>query len=738
MLKISLIFAVFLLISHVNADDIPTDPDWSSLHAAGHLTYSKTLANLMPFIGNGYLATHPVSKNADQMNNLFVSGVFNGAAVFGNCTSPPTGCKSPHRAVIPKYKITLSSTGTARADGGYALDMQRAILFHRWIDHSGMNVEERWYAHQTRRSLLVHEIQLMNPKNATSNVSIGQLIVSDQGTSVDINFSPCGTNGLAVDNVCISGKVKNRELPTLDFTEVARVSNKPPDSPLSPLKPGELRTLYFINALATSIESTHDPASQAMKDLNSGIKDAENLLTEHVKAWQARWDQGRIEVGGNLPLAQAINASMYFILSSIRSDWAQGLSPGGLASNGYSGHSFWDCETWMYPPLLMLHPDLARSALQYRLDRRHSAAAIAKRNGYGGYEFPWESAFSGEEVQGTSWGKIGRWGKYELHISGDIAYAAYQYWSASGNVSWLATDLEPLLRGIADFWVSRVTHGVDNKYHILSVMPPDEYHYPVDDSIVTNVVARITLQAASEAAKVLGRPIGSNWSDIVKNMFIPFDEQKQIHPEFAAYKGDKVKQGDVILLGWPYIFNMSAKVRRNDLRYYAPLTAQNGPAMTWAMFAIGWLDGDDIDMANKQFLKGYANQQQPFQVWTETPRGGTVNFITGAGGFLQSLVFGFGGLRLEHDRLLLNVPAPPTGTAEVKLRGVHYHGNRLEIISHSNTVQILVLSRETTGAHLQLIDVSGTSPPQNLLPGAEPIMISHSKQYYICTSESQR
>ena len=27
------------------------------------------------------------------------------------------------------------------------------------------------------------------------------------------------------------------------------------------------------------------------------------------------------------------------------------LSPGGLASNAYNGHTFWDCETWMYPSL---------------------------------------------------------------------------------------------------------------------------------------------------------------------------------------------------------------------------------------------------------------------------------------------------------------------------------------------------------------------------------------------------
>jgi hypothetical protein len=50
---------------------------------------------------------------------------------------------------------------------------------------------------------------------------------------------------------------------------------------------------------------------------------------------------GGLEVEGDLWLAQALNASLYFIRSSIRADWAHGLSPGGLASTDYGGHTFW-------------------------------------------------------------------------------------------------------------------------------------------------------------------------------------------------------------------------------------------------------------------------------------------------------------------------------------------------------------------------------------------------------------
>ncbi len=84
---------------------------------------------------------------------------------------------------------------------------------------------------------------------------------------------------------------------------------------------------------------------------------------------------------------------MYYIISSIRPDWPWSLSPGGLASNGYNGHTFWDCETWMcvvfsrlgfcpllsclrFPALLHFWPPLAQSALQYRFN--HIAGARVK------------------------------------------------------------------------------------------------------------------------------------------------------------------------------------------------------------------------------------------------------------------------------------------------------------------------------------------------------------------------
>ena len=115
------------------------------------------------------------------------------------------------------------------------------------------------------------------------------------------------------------------------------------------------------------------------------FRDKEQLLEEHKAAWKALWETGRIEIEGDLEMAQAVYGSMYYILSSTRSDWPYGLSPGGLpGGEEYMGHTFWDQDIWMYPPLVLLHPDLARSALKYRKDRLPAARRIAKEYGYKG------------------------------------------------------------------------------------------------------------------------------------------------------------------------------------------------------------------------------------------------------------------------------------------------------------------------------------------------------------------
>merc|ERR1719428_1794186 len=106
--------------------------------------------------------------------------------------------------------------------------------------------------------------------------------------------------------------------------------------------------------------------------------------------------------------------------------------------------------------------------------------------------------------------------------------------------------------------------------------------------------------------------------------------------------------------------------------------------MTWSMFAVGWLSVGDYVRSGMHFRRGYANAQRPFNVWTEVPHGngypGCVNFLTGAGGFLQSLIFGTSGMRLRKEGLHFNPPPPWSSNTKATsfiLHAFHFLGSQL-------------------------------------------------------------
>jgi trehalose/maltose hydrolase-like predicted phosphorylase len=315
-----------------------------------------------------------------------------------------------------------------------------------------------------------------------------------------------------------------------------------------------------------------------------------------------------------------------------------------------------------------------------------------------GTMFPWESAFTGcpvcpEEV----------YSNYEIHVNGDIGFAVEQYWMVTHDQEWLKEVGIPLISGIAEFWASRVTYDdVANDYVINAVMCPDEYHSNVNNSAFTNAVAKRNLEFASKV--VPSAP--ATWSDIAQRLRIPYNTTLRYHPEYDGYNLNvTVKQADVILLGYPLMFNMTQEVRENDLVIYESRTDPDGPAMTKAMFAIGWLELGNVRNASTSFRESYQNVREPFKVWTEYPSGdGTVNFITGMGGFLQAVVFGYGGLRLHPDKIRLN-PKLPENVTKLRVRGLHYRGNVIDFTIGSSESEICVRSADIEARLLVLQDV---------------------------------
>ena len=322
--------------------------------------------------------------------------------------------------------------------------------------------------------------------------------------------------------------------------------------------------------------------------------------------------------------------------------------------------------------------------------------------------FPWESAYTGSEVDpapGTT---------TEEHLQGDIAFAFHQYWTATHDLQWLVSTGFAVLDGIADFWVSKAVANTDGSYSIPHIMGPDEYHGDVRDSVFCNVVARLSIAFAEQLAPLVGRAPNATRAAIGAALRIEFDATLNYHPEFAGYtRGTKVKQADTILLGFPLNFAMDEVVKANDLVYYAGVTDPRGPAMTWSMHAIGFLDLGKDDEAASFFHRGHAdNTIGPFLFWREEAGGGgATNFITGAGGFMQSCWAGYGGMRQVNGTLQLTRPRPLPGTTSLAIKQFNFLGSALDLSIGPDEWTVCKSAAAATGDHgpapqLELFDVA--------------------------------
>ncbi len=390
-----------------------------------------------------------------------------------------------------------------------------------------------------------------------------------------------------------------------------------------------------------------------------------DLLGEHTKLWEELWE-GDIEIEGNLQDQLDVRLALYHLYAFSRGDSDLSIAPMGLSSQNYNGHIFWDTELWMFPPLLLLNQDIARSLVNYRSDRLEKARQKARNFGYKGAMFPWESDDTGEEAT-PAWALTGT---FEHHITADVAIAFWNYYRVTQNKDWLAERGYPMLREVADYWVSRVVPNTDGSYSIKNVVGANEFAPNVDDNAFTNGSAITALEFATEAARETGASPNPQWAEVAgKIRILQFPDGTT--REHSRYEGDRIKQADVNLLSYPLHVIADKATIRKDLAYYEPKLAEEGPAMGQSVFAILYARLGDASEAYRLFKRSYEpNKRPPFGALAESATSNNPYFATGAGGMLQVVLFGFGGLDITETGIIQQNPILPEEWKSLILKGV--------------------------------------------------------------------
>lgn len=430
------------------------------------------------------------------------------------------------------------------------------------------------------------------------------------------------------------------------------------------LKAGETYHFAIVGSSITSAQHD-DPLNEAERlTIFATLEGEKRLLAFHNQAWADLW-KSDILIEGDANTQKQVRSMVYHLYSFAREGSAFGLSPMGLSGLGYNGHSFWDTEIWMYPALLLLQPKIAASLMEYRFERLPEARHNAYAHGYKGAMFPWESAASGNE-ETPVWALTG---PFEHHITADIGIAAWNYYCVTQDKDWLREKGYPLLKETAAFWASRVERTEPGHYDIKNVVAADEWAENVDNNAFTNAAARANLKDATEAAGILGLQPDTDWMVVYNN--IPIEKFPDgVTKEHAAYHGEPIKQADVNLLSYPLSEITDKATIKKDLDYYEPRVGE-GPAMTHAIFAILYARLGMPDKAYAAFKKGYLpNLLPPFGVIAETAGGTNPYFSTGAGGMVQAMLNGFGGLTITPGGIIQEKTSLPAQWKSLQITGV--------------------------------------------------------------------
>lgn len=760
-------------------------------HGQGELTnwivaenaFDPTLqgkAEVVMALGNGYMGMRSATEEiyVGQTRNLFVSGTFNQFDEF-------EVTELPNAADIVELGITINGERFTLEQGkvlsyNRRLNLKTGELVREfvWENNKGEQFEMCFRRFISSDNLHVIGMQVnIKPLTAAATVSIKtgidaqktnsgaqhfhegekrifdkkyiQLIQTTTESKIDFVFN-------TVHNWYLNGEITEvAPFMEMDRRKVTIVGS-------FELEANQTLTLEKFTNIHTSrdkkweneyeLQTMRDFALEDLKAVNE--KRFDTLLEESANVWAKRWEGMDITIDSQSSYDQlAIRFAQYhlFVMTPAH-DNRFGIGAKGLTGEGYKGHSFWDTEVFILPFYTFTQPKIARSLLEYRYNTIGGARKKAIDNGYKGAMYPWESAFTGEEVTPV-WGAVdivtGKatkiWsGFIEQHITCDIAFATWQYYMVTGDQEFMDKYGYEMLLDTATFWTSRLTWNEnENRYEIHEVIGPDEYKEHVDNNAFTNYMAQWNVDIAikyynelkenrSEIFARLDAQMDldtrlAEWKNVVDKIYLPqpreedavipqddtyltreiidltkYKNQSKVGTLFHDYNLEQVnniqvsKQADIMVLFYLLENKFSQDVKRANWNYYEPKTLHDS-SLSLSTHCVLASDMKDEEMAYNLF--GQAARIDLGENMKTSDHG---IHAASQGGVWQSVVFGFGGVRMLNGELRIN-PALPTAWNNLVFP-IEWQGDRLEVTVTKEKVTV----KNVTGKNASLtIEVAG-------------------------------
>jgi len=367
--------------------------------------------------------------------------------------------------------------------------------------------------------------------------------------------------------------------------------------------------------------------------------------------------------------------------------------------------------------------------------------------------FPWESAETGYD-ETPAWaknldGKITKisTGKYEHHISADIAYAVYYYYLITKDTAFMENCGYEIMLETARFWSSRLEKKGKNQCVIKNVIGPDEFHDYVDNNAYTNMLAKWNMlmahrlwqefkkdnptlhkklsiklridtkelkswktQSSQIKINIRKDKVIEQFDGFFKKSYIEiinFDENGMpLLPEGVKVKDynktQLVKQADVLMLLYLLSDEFSQKTKESNFWYYESRTLHKS-SLSPAVHAL-------IALEVGALSKAYQFFNVALRADISNLHGNSAEGVHAAslGGVWQVVVNGFAGIKVNKKKRILKInPYMPKSWQNIncslfwqnKLLRFNVENNKVSIKIDSNkkeTLEIMVFGQIQT------------------------------------------
>ena len=491
-------------------------------------------------------------------------------------------------------------------------------------------------------------------------------------------------------------------------------------------QPGEpIRITKFVSYHSSTGVPCRELADRCTRSLRRANDEGlTTLATQQRERLDEFWAASDIEIDGDPIAQQAMRWNLFQLAQASIGTQEQGIAAKGVTAGGYDGHYFWDTEVYVVPFLAYTNPDAARKLLRFRWKMLDAARKRAGELNQRGGLFPWRT-INGEEASAYYAA-----GTAQYHINADVVFALARYLDASGDVEFLADEGAEILVETARLWEDLGFYANNNSgsFHIHRVTGPDEYTTVVNDNCYTNVMARFNLRYAAHTVRFLAewnpdafeavrRRTGLElaeldaWDAAADAMYIPFDDEREIHPQDTAfldlepwdwegtpadkyplllnfhplviYRHQVLKQADVVLAMYLRSQHFTAEQKRRNFDFYDPITTGDSSLSACVQGIMAAQVGHD-DLALDYHRR--ALYLDMCDVHENTSDG---VHIASCGGTWAGVVHGFGGMTETgtHVEFAPRLPAS-------------WDAARFNIQRHGSAMRVELTSAGATLSHL--------------------------------------